>query len=128
MPVDRLNHFTNVTNDVERTAAFFNDCEDRLATILLSELAVFTSATIVAAVVGRLFILFGLAANTQAHTRHSLAAGGGNGGVTLFAVHQTFAPWQLIARAGHGVFNRRIDLILHRPVFGKAASHITATL
>ncbi len=68
-------------------------------------------------------ISFRLTIDTQAHARNSLTAGGGDGGITFFAVLQALAPWQLVARAIDSVLDCCIDLVLYCTVFCKSASH-----
>ncbi len=64
-----------------------------------------------------------LTVDAQARARDSLTSRGRDGRVTLFAVFQALPLWQLVARAIDCVLDRRIDLVLYRPVFCKAASH-----
>jgi hypothetical protein len=64
-----------------------------------------------------------LTIDTQAHARNSLAAGGGDGGITFFAVLQALTAWQMVTRAIDSVLDWCIDLILHCAVFCKSVSH-----
>ncbi len=87
--------------------------------ISLPKLAVLASAPVVPTVMNCFLVLFRLTIDTQAHARDRLTAGGGDRGVTFFAVVRALAPWQLVTRAIDSVLDCRIDLVLYRPVFCK---------
>jgi hypothetical protein len=90
----------------------------------LSELAILTAASIVAAGSDCSFIVLRLAGNAESNARNCDATRLRNPTVACFAIRQAFATRQLATRIVNGVLDCCIDLVLHCAVFGETTRHI----
>src|SRR5271165_6674358 len=88
-----------------------------------SQLAVFAAAPVVAAELRDIAIVLELAGNAEAHTGDRDSAGLGDFGVAVRAARQRRSLRQLALDAADRVLDRRVDLLLHRPVARPTRRH-----
>jgi hypothetical protein len=70
-----------------------------------------------------MLVVFGLAGQTEPDTGNRLATRFWDLASAFLTVREAFTHWQLAASALDGIFDRGIDLFLHRAVFCESAGH-----
>jgi hypothetical protein len=91
---------------------------------MLTQLAVFTAPAVKPGSSGLLPVSVILACNAQPDPRDRHASGLGNLLTALLAVGPPLSMRQPAAGALDRIFDRRIDLVLDRSVFGKSSCHL----
>jgi hypothetical protein len=90
---------------------------------LSPQLAVFAAAAVISAHGLAMLIVFGLAGHAKAYTRNRLAPRIRNLASAVLTVRETIAPWQFVAGALDGIFDRSVDLFLNCAVFRESTGH-----